>query len=148
MRAFHEERRVVGFQDVDAAGIVFYGRVFDYFHDAYVAFLRVAGAPLEQALRSGAWAAPLTHAEADYRKPLRFGDPITVTVVDVELAESEFTVRYRIDAEEGVACEGRTVHVSVDPTTFRRRPIPDLLRRALKGPPSDRAEQRGHLQLE
>lgn len=132
----HSEKRIVAFQDVDAAGIVFYARVFDYFHDAYVAFLRSRGAPLETALRDGAWVAPLRHAAADYRRPLRFGDVITVVLAAIDLEETEYRVTYRIETAEGVACEGETVHVSVDPHTFRRTPIPDVLRSALEAGPA------------
>jgi 1,4-dihydroxy-2-naphthoyl-CoA hydrolase len=127
----YTESRTVAFQDVDAAGIVFYARVFDYFHDAYVSFLRARGVPLETALRDGSWVAPLRRAEADYRRPLRFGAAITVALVRLELEETEYRIGYRIDTADGVACEGETVHVSVDPATFRRAPIPAFLRRAL-----------------
>jgi 1,4-dihydroxy-2-naphthoyl-CoA hydrolase len=131
MAALHIDRRIVAFQDVDAAGIVFYARVFDYFHDAYVAFLRARGAPLELALQDGSWVAPLRRAEADYRRPLRFGDEIGVTIAGLELTDTEFRIRYAIETAAGVACEGETVHVSVDPVTFRRAPIPAALRQAL-----------------
>lgn len=132
----HSEKRIVAFQDVDAAGIVFYARVFDYFHDAYVAFLRSRGAPLEAALRDGSWVAPLRHAAADYRRPLRFGDEITVVMAAIELEETEYRISYRIETPEGVACQGETVHVSVDLHTFRRTPIPDVLRTALETGPA------------
>jgi 1,4-dihydroxy-2-naphthoyl-CoA hydrolase len=125
------ERRTVRFQDVDAAGIVFYARVFDYFHDAYISFLRARGVPLEAALSDGSWVAPLRRAEADYRRPLRFGDEITVAIVGLDLEETEYRVAYRIESAAGVACAGATVHVTVDPATFRRAPMPDRLRRAL-----------------
>lgn len=130
--ALHTDRRVVAFQDVDAAGIVFYARVFDYFHDAYVSFLRSRGASLEAALRDRSWVAPLRRAEADYRRPLRFGDEVRVSLVRIDVDETEFRVRYRIDVADGVACEGETVHVSVDPDTFRRAAVPEPLRRALE----------------
>lgn len=129
----HVHVRVVAFQDVDAAGIVFYARVFDYFHDAYVDFLRDRGAPLEAALRDGAWVAPLTRAEAEYLRPLRFGDEIDVVLAAVELGETEYAVDYRIEHEGRVAAVGRTLHVSVDPETFRRAAVPAVLRRALRG---------------
>jgi 1,4-dihydroxy-2-naphthoyl-CoA hydrolase len=131
--ALHSEERIVAFQDVDAAGIVFFARVFDYFHDAYVTFLRARGVPLEAALQDGSWVAPLRHAVADYRRPLRFGDPITVSLVRIDLEETEYRVVYRIETSDGLACEGETVHVSVDPATFRRSAIPGGLRRALGG---------------
>lgn len=129
----HTESRVVRFQDVDAAGIVFYARTFDYFHDAYVGFLRARGAPLERALRDGSWVAPLTRAEAEYLRPLRFGDEIDVSIVGVELEETQYRVSYRIDLAGEPAAVGRTRHVSVDPATFRRAAVPDVLRRALTG---------------
>lgn len=128
----HVEPGVVRFQDVDAAGILFFARVFDYFHDAYVALLRSRGVPLESALADRAWAAPLRHAEADYRRPLRFGDRYAVVVAESELADTEFTLRYRVESGGEVACEGLTHHVSVDASTFRRAPLPDSLRRALR----------------
>jgi 1,4-dihydroxy-2-naphthoyl-CoA hydrolase len=131
-RPLHTDRRTVAFQDVDAAGIVFYARVFDYFHDAYVSLLRARGEPLEAALRDGSWVAPLRRAEADYRRPLVFGDEIRVSLVRIDLGETEYRIRYRIETDGGVACEGETVHVSVDPRTFRRAPVPVGLRAALE----------------
>jgi 1,4-dihydroxy-2-naphthoyl-CoA hydrolase len=129
----HTEQRVVAFQEVDAAGIVFYARIFDYFHDAYVAFLRRRGAPLEDALRDGSWVAPLRRADAEYLRPLRFGDQIQVSIVHVEVEETEYRIGYRVESAAGVACAGATVHVSVDPDAFRRCPVPEVLRRALLG---------------
>jgi 1,4-dihydroxy-2-naphthoyl-CoA hydrolase len=127
----HSESRIVRFQDVDAAGVVFYARVFDYFHDAYVSCLRSRGASLEAALSSGAWAAPLRRAEADYRRPLRFGDAIRVSVASARVEETEFTLEYRIDRDGETVCVGRTIHVSVDPETFVRAPVPDVVKEAL-----------------
>lgn len=128
----HTARRVVRFQEVDAAGIVFYARTFDYFHDAYVEFLRGRGAPLEAALQDGSWVAPLTRAEAEYLRPLRFGDEVDVSLVSIEMEETEFVITYRIDRAGETACVGRTRHVSVDPETFRRAPVPAVLRSALE----------------
>ncbi len=139
----HTERRVVRFQEVDAAGIVFYARTFDFFHDAYVAFLRARGVPLEAALRDGTWAAPLRHAEAEYLRPLRFGDAIAVSLVRVNVGESDYSIGYRIDLDGETACVGRTHHVTVDPDTFRRAPVPPALRQALEGAGPDRTEGRG-----
>lgn len=127
----YAERRVVRFQEVDAAGLVFYARIFDYFHDAYVSFLRERGASLEVALRDESWVAPLRRAEAEYLRPLRFGDAVEVVIAEVRVEETEYAIDYRVEVDGAVACVGRTRHVSVDPITFRRCPVPDALRRAL-----------------
>ncbi len=128
----HRHRRRVAFQEADAAGVVFFARFLDYFHDAYVDFLRARGLALEAAFEDGTWMAPVRRAEADYRRPLRFGDEIDVSIVRIEVGNTEFTLHYRVDTAAGLACEGVTRHVSVDHRTFRRVEIPTVLRRALE----------------
>ncbi|HKY36026.1 MAG TPA: thioesterase family protein [Polyangiaceae bacterium] len=126
------ERRAIRFQDIDAAGIIFYPRVLEMFHDAYVAFLAFAGCPLPDVLKSGSWLAPVRHAEADYFKPLRFGDEVTIEICRAHLAESEATLGYRIVRleREEVCAVGQVVHTFVD-QSFKRLRIPDAVRRAL-----------------
>lgn len=136
---------LVRFQDVDAAGIVFFARILDYCHDAYVAFLAAAGCPLDASLRESRWMAPLVHAEADFIKPLRFGDRVLVHLVAARVRESSYTVGYRLErpgqlsndalASGQIAGEaaavGQTVHVVVDPRSFARAPLPEAMRSAL-----------------
>ena len=125
--------RAIRFQDIDAAGIIFYPRVLEMFHDAYAAFLTFAGAPLPEVLRSGSWLAPVRHAEADYFKPLRFGDAVMVEICRAHLAETEATLGYRIARSEGgeVCAVGQVVHTFVERASFKRTPIPEPVRRAL-----------------
>jgi len=128
------EPRSIRFQDADAAGIIFYPRVLEMFHDVYAAFLAFAGTPLPEVLRAGTWIAPVRHAEADYFKPLRFGDVVTVEIVRAHLVETEVTLGYRIARTEGgeVCVVGQVVHTFVDRGTFKRIPIPEPVRRALE----------------
>lgn len=104
------------------------------FHDIYAAFLAFAGAPLPEVVRAGTWIAPVRHAEADYFKPLRFGDPVTVEICRAHVAETEATLGYRIARAEGgeVCVVGQVVHTWVDRATFKRIPIPEPVRRALE----------------
>jgi YbgC/YbaW family acyl-CoA thioester hydrolase len=122
-------RADVRFQDIDAAGIVFFARIFDYFHDAYVAFLAESGHPLHTAISTNAWGAPLKHVEADYLRPLRFGDPLQVALVRADLDGSNLFVGFRIHGADGaVAAVGRTHHVFVDPVAWKRTAPPEALR--------------------
>jgi YbgC/YbaW family acyl-CoA thioester hydrolase len=121
------------FQEIDAAGIVFYARIFDWFHDAYFAHLAAKNVDLPQVLSENTWAAPLVHAEADYHRPFRFGDRVTVEIVQGKLGEKALTLEYRIfeDRDPSTACAtGTTVHVFIDRTTMRPRAIPDEVRAA------------------
>ena len=128
------ERRAIRFQDIDAAGIIFYPRVLEMFHDVYAAFLAFAGTPLPEVLRSGGWLAPVRHAEADYFKPLCFGDPVSVEICRAHLAETEATLGYRIARAQGeeVCAVGQVVHTFVERASFKRTPIPEPVRRALE----------------
>jgi len=130
---FADPRRV-RFQDVDAAGIIFYPRILEYMSDVYIAMLMSAGWDLPTELRTGTVGTPLVHAEADYLAPLRFGDEVSVEVVGVKLGETSFTVGYRVRTATGkVAAVGQTVHVCLDRTTFRPQAIPPVLREMLRG---------------
>jgi len=126
----------VRFQDVDAAGIIFYPRALELCHDAYVSFMDRAGLPLHEVLR-GPWLAPVRHAEADYLKPLRFGDRVEVALVAAHLETmpnpTEVTLGFRIaripDGEAAILCQ--TIHTFVERKTFARTSVPDELRKAL-----------------
>lgn len=134
----------VRFQDIDAAGIVFFPRIFEYCHDAYVRFLAEAGEPLPAALLTKSWAAPLTHVEADFLRPLRFGDELRVLIVQGDLSGSTLTLGYRLSVPElraadslrpkvssEVVAVAQTVHIFVAPKTFQRIPPPPSISAAV-----------------
>ena len=123
----------VPFQDIDAAGIVFFARIFDYFHDAFVACMEQRGVSLVEVIARGEWGAPLAHAEADYQRPMRFGDRVRAEIARVELGQSSMTLHHQIvsdDPARRTLCIGKTVHVFIDRATFRSRPVPDAVRAA------------------
>jgi 1,4-dihydroxy-2-naphthoyl-CoA hydrolase len=127
-------RREVLFQDIDAAGIIFYPRVLEMFHDAYAAFLAAAGAHLRDVMLTDTWIAPVRHAEADYFKPLRLGDAIRVEIARAHVLETEVTLGYRVvrGEPEEVCAVGQVVHTFVDRSAFKRIAIPERVRRALE----------------
>lgn len=119
----------VRFQDVDAAGIVFFARFADYVHDAYVALLDELGVGLATVLREKSWAAPIRHVELDYFAPLRFGDRVTIDLVAVHLEDTEVTLGWKLERAGNVVAVAQTVHTFVDPGTFQRTAVPEALRR-------------------
>ena len=127
------DRRAIRFQDIDAAGIIFYPRVLEMFHDAYGAFLAFAGSPLAEVVKAGKWIAPVRHAEADYFKPLRFGDEVDVEICRAHVAETEATLGYRVVRSGGgeVCVVGQVVHTFVECATFTRTAMPESVSRAL-----------------
>lgn len=127
--------RTVRFQEVDAAGTVFFPRILEYFADAYIDHLARAGVDLPGVMKKHDWVAPLVHAEADFLGPMRFGDAIVVEVVAAKVGGSSYSIGYRARAAEGgkILAVGHTAHVVVDGATFRPIPVPEIVRAALGG---------------
>lgn len=115
----------VRFGDEDHAQIVYYPRFFHYFHVAFEEFFDRQGIPYRQCLDEGVgW--PAVHAEADFRRPLRFGDELAIEVRVSRIGRTSATFEYvgtRVgDGEPSV--QGKVVVVCLDLRTFRARDIP------------------------
>ncbi len=87
------ERRVQ-FQEVDAAGVVFFGAFFTIVHQVYEQVLLEVGFDLATVLHAGSHGFPLVHAEADYRHFLRFGDQVAIDATCARIGDRSFTMRY------------------------------------------------------
>lgn len=133
--ALFSESMHVRFQDVDAAGVVFFARFFDYVHQGYEGLLRKVGVDLPGVLRSKEWAAPLRHVEADYRSPAFFGDLLAIELVAAEVEESEISLGWRLTCQSGdrsrVVAVVQSVHTFIDPGTRQRCPLPASIRDGL-----------------
>jgi len=105
-----------------------------FFYESYNerAFIEQAGIAYEQHFAITSYAAPVVHAEADYRLPIRPGEHLTVEVRLERLGVSSMTMAFRVLGPEGEErATGRETHVTVDPGRFVSIPIPAELRAAL-----------------
>ena len=123
----------IPFQDIDAAGIVFFAHLFRYAHEAYEHFMAHIGHSLIDVLEKGDHLLPLVHAEADYREPLRLGQTVTIELETAKIGNSAFTLSYRFVADSGKTyATAETVHTVVEKTKQKSTPIPEPLRTSLK----------------
>jgi 1,4-dihydroxy-2-naphthoyl-CoA hydrolase len=128
----YQHKLTVPFQDIDAAGVVFYAHLFRYAHEAYEHFMQQIGCSLHELLAEGSYLLPLVHAEADYRRPLRHADKLQIELRLKRLGRTSFTLGYRILGEDQLEHASlKTVHVVLDRTTQRPLTLPDSLREAL-----------------
>ena len=71
----------VGFADVDAAGIVYYPRFFHCCHLALEALFRQTGpTSYFDLIYKRKLGLPIVHIEADYKRPLLYGDKVIIQV--------------------------------------------------------------------
>lgn len=126
-----EHAMQVRFQDVDAAGVLFYGRVYDYSHVAYEEFWASMGVDRAWVFSGADFLIPIAHSEADYRKPVLHGERISIRLDVTRVGRASFSLAYRITGPGGahdIRAEVKTVHAFVAKASMKPIPIPDDLR--------------------
>lgn len=99
-------RRVIRFQETDAAGVVYFANLLSLCHEAYEASLAEAGVDLKHFFSgSSEIAVPIVHAEADFYQPLFCGDAIAIALIPRQLNPQSFEVAYTITAQSAAPAE-------------------------------------------
>ncbi len=123
-------RLTVRLHHTDAAGVLFYGRLFELVQEAFEAALERRGLPLSELL-AGEYRLPVVRAEADYTAPVRAGDALTVSLAFAPGVRSLRVKAGLTDAAGRRVASVTVVHATVSAATGRPAPLPDALRRAL-----------------
>ncbi len=121
-------------RDTDAAGVIYFPRLFELVSDAYEAFLAEGGFDIFNAYAGKTdFLLPVVHAEADYQAPLRAGDRIGIEVVVERIGTSSYSFVFTVRNESGGICAvARKSHVAVSRTTWKSVPIPEPVANALR----------------
>jgi YbgC/YbaW family acyl-CoA thioester hydrolase len=123
---FKCERRI-NFYDCDPAGILFFGRVYELCHSAYEELIESIN------LREDYWTnenyiVPILKSEAQYRKPIKYGETISVEINVTNLKSSSFELEYTCRNKNGAECViVKTVHVFVDKATWKKSTMKALI---------------------
>jgi len=123
-------RATARLQDVDAAGVVFFGHAFGLFNDALLSFTGSVGYSTRALIEDHGLLLPVKQASAEYLEPIRLGDVIEVGIVGVRVDGAEFRAGYRVrhEPETGggasVALVGQTRQVCVSSSGFSRVELP------------------------
>jgi 4-hydroxybenzoyl-CoA thioesterase len=123
--------RPVGFEDVDAAGIVFFSRFFGYCHEAMEAMLAPLDGGYARLIVTRKLGLPAVHVEADFRSPLRFGDVVRIETTVERLGTSSVALRFDLARGADAIATIRHVVVLTNLETMRSAPLPDDVRAVL-----------------
>lgn len=123
----------VPFGHCDPAGIAYYPRFFEWFHDAFeAAFEAATGASYASILSDTGAGFPAVSSACDWRVPARFGERIDIEVFVTRLRDRSGTFEYRV-RREGTLLAAATVKVAVlDMVKGGSRPWPDWVRAGLE----------------
>jgi 4-hydroxybenzoyl-CoA thioesterase len=125
----------VRFDEVDAAGIVYFARFFSFCHDAMEGMLARLDGGYTALVTTRRLGLPAVHVEADFAAPLRFGDEVRITTVVERVGTSSCTLRFDLErtADDDHVATVRHVVALTDLTAMRARPLPDDLRAVFDG---------------
>ena len=112
--------------DTDAAGVVYFSRVFDIAHRCYEAMMEERGLPLSDVLATGHYAFPIVAATAELSSALRLGDRLEVRLTLAELGDRSFRLAYQLQvaSTDRPAATVGTTHVAIDVATGRAIALP------------------------
>ncbi|HID71598.1 MAG TPA: acyl-CoA thioesterase [Thermoplasmata archaeon] len=128
-----QTRRVVRLKDVDAAGVIFFVNHLVFAHEAYELFLEEIGYSLRGIIGHESFLLPIVHAESDYHQMVGLEDEISIVLNVHTIGSTSFALAYDFFLEnQNLVGSVKTVHVCIDKTTLKKRPIPQELRQALK----------------
>ncbi len=139
----HRHPIEVRFGDCDPAGIVYFPRFFDFFHQAmeswFAAHLEVDYGEVIMGRKIGF---PAVHTEADFARPCAFGERIVVELRVEGMGRSSLRLAYAVrgaadPADSPPRVVGKTVVTAFDlepsHASYRRAiPIPEGLARAIR----------------
>ena len=107
---------------------MFFSRAFEFCHSAYEEW--VAGFNLNNNyFNHPEIAVPLIHTEADYLKPIKPGETITIEIKVEKIGGSSFTLNYTIyNSINEKAAAVKTAHVFVNRSDFTKCAVPEEFR--------------------
>ncbi|MFZ9881592.1 MAG: acyl-CoA thioesterase [Phycisphaerales bacterium] len=122
------EHLAIRLAHTDAAGVLFYPRIFDLEHELFERWLELGGFSVRQMLERTLAPTPIVHCEADYRLPVRTGDVLTARLVAVGVGRSGYTLEWTFSRGVDLAMRVLVKRVAIDPVAGESVDLPEKLR--------------------
>ena len=120
------------FHQCDPAGILFFGEIFPIAHSALEDFLNSIGAA-EEYFGLKTYAFPIVSANANYMKPLKHNEEITIDMSVKEVGKSSFQLSYQIyNTRYELAADVTITHACVKTKTFKKAPLTQHMKAILQ----------------
>jgi 1,4-dihydroxy-2-naphthoyl-CoA hydrolase len=113
---------LIQFRDTDAAGVVYFANILSICHVVYEASLIASGIDLKLFVNNPEFAVPITHAAADFFKPLYCGDRVIIELTPRSIDSCRFETTYQLGSATAI-----TKHVVIDPSTRKTQELPAIL---------------------
>jgi len=116
----------VRYAETDKMGIVYHGNYFTWFEIARIQMLDELGYPYRD-LEAKGYLLPVMEVSAQYIRPARFDDRVTLFLKIPDRPSAKITVHYDAYRGQERLMTGTTVHAFMSPAGQAIRPPKDLL---------------------
>lgn len=113
----------VYYEDTDAAGIVYYANYFRYIERGRTEFLRAMGHDQNRLMQEGV-AFAVRSAAAEYLKPARLDDLLTVETAIAELGRAQLVFAQQVRRGGELLLDAKIRVACIDPARGKPIPIP------------------------
>ena len=124
-------RRKAKFEEVDAAGIVFFAQFATYAHEAMEAFFDQVDGGYVRLITERRIGFPAVKLESEFMAPVRYGDELTIETTVAHLGNRSARFRYRMRCGERAVAELLHTVVITDLTAMKSIDMPADVRAAL-----------------
>ncbi len=124
-------RLKVRFGEIDCAGIAYYPNLYHYCHVAFEDFFEQRiGVPYPSVLENDHIGFPTVRVESYFRRPIKYGDELELSVAVTRVGDSSATFEFRGSriGDRALCFASAHIVVCVDMDTFAPVRIPDRFR--------------------
>ena len=121
----------VYYEDTDAGGVVYYANYLRFMERARTEWLRSIGLEQDVVRDELGIIFVVVSSDVQYLQPARLNDALDVTVTIREARRASMTFAQQVLRDGVVLCTGVVRAASVDARSFKPRPLPPVVSRAL-----------------
>ena len=114
-------------EDTDAGGVVYHAQYLAFFERARTEWLRSKDVHQDALKRDADLVFVVRAMDVDFRSPARLDDQLLVSVALLECRGASLLLAQRIERAGQLLVEARVKIASLRASSFRPRPIPDVL---------------------
>ena len=122
------EHFVIRLPHTDAAGVVFYPKLFEIEEELFERWLELGGFSVRAMLEGRLSPTPIVQCSGEFRMPVQVGDRLSVRLAGVEIGRSGYTLAWTFHRDGQVAMSARVKRVSIDPEAGGSVDLPEAFR--------------------
>ena len=123
------DQLVIRLSHTDAAGVLFYPKMFEIEQELFEKWLEAGGFSLRSMLDGSLTPTPIVHCEGNYKMPARVGDRLLAKISGVHVGRSSYTLAWTFSIDGNLAMQAQVKRVAMNVATGVSVDLPEALRK-------------------